>query len=262
MRQKSKIAILVAGLIVARMLAGFTAMAQNAGPPSLLEQLEAQYKVAKIAYASGKVTITEPGTLLVIQKAGILGVPPGNLYVALATFKDGSLNPPGKVATKMARKDARLLPVGEKIYATKVDVNPKKDKVTFRIIECDTCNGTARPSSYKADVLFEFPKGTLATASVPDVEDTIAKVFAIDKGASQTQAAQPAAPPVQPAAAPAQGLTDDDIIKMAQLKLPDSVIIAKIKSSACAFDTSVDGLSKLKQAGVSDAVLQAMVEKQ
>jgi hypothetical protein len=262
MRQRSEFAVLLIGLTVVVILATPIAGGQNPAPPSLKDQLEAQYKVAKIAYTSGKVTITEPGTLLVIQKAGILGVPPGNLYVALATFKDGSLNPPGKVATKMAGKDARLLPVGEKLYATKVDVNPKRDKVTFRIIECDTCNGTARPSSYKSDVLFEFPKGTLATASAPDVENTIAKVFAIGKGAPQTQAAQPAAPPVQPAAAPAQGLTDDDIIKMVQLKLPDSVIIAKIKSSACAFDTSVDGLSKLKQGGVSDAVLQAMVEKQ
>jgi hypothetical protein len=60
-----------------------------------------------------------------------------------------------------------------------------------------------------------------------------------------------------PGAAP---LTDDDVIKMVQMKFGDSVIVAKIKSSACKFDTSMDALGKLKAAGVSDAVMQAMVE--
>jgi hypothetical protein len=55
-------------------------------------------------------------------------------------------------------------------------------------------------------------------------------------------------------------LTNDDIIKMVQIKFGDSVIVAKIKSSPCKFDTSMDALTKLKAAGVSDAVLQAMME--
>jgi hypothetical protein len=55
-------------------------------------------------------------------------------------------------------------------------------------------------------------------------------------------------------------LTNDDIIKLVQAKLSDSVIIAKIKSSSTDFDTSPDALIKLKRAGVSDAVLQAIVE--
>lgn len=55
-------------------------------------------------------------------------------------------------------------------------------------------------------------------------------------------------------------LTNDDVIKMAQAKLPDGVIVAKIKTSSCKFDTSLDSLIKLKQAGISDAVMQAMTE--
>jgi len=62
----------------------------------------------------------------------------------------------------------------------------------------------------------------------------------------------------QEAAKPA--LTNDDVIKMVQVKLGDGVIIAKIKSSACKFDTGTDALIKLKQAGVSDSVMQAMTE--
>ncbi len=56
------------------------------------------------------------------------------------------------------------------------------------------------------------------------------------------------------------GLRNEDIIKLVQAKLPDSIVIAKIKSSSCNFDTTADGLIKLKQAGISDSVLQAMVE--
>jgi tetratricopeptide (TPR) repeat protein len=57
-----------------------------------------------------------------------------------------------------------------------------------------------------------------------------------------------------------QGLTNDDVIKLVQAKLPDSVILAKIKSSNSDFDTSPDALIKLKRAGVSDSLLQAIVE--
>src|SRR5260370_26581467 len=55
-------------------------------------------------------------------------------------------------------------------------------------------------------------------------------------------------------------LSNDEIINLVLAKMPDSVVLAKIKSSTCEFDTSSDALIKLKQAGVSDAALQAMVE--
>jgi hypothetical protein len=55
-------------------------------------------------------------------------------------------------------------------------------------------------------------------------------------------------------------LTNEDIVKLVKGKLPDAVIISKIKTSRCRFDTSPEALLKLKAEGVSDAVLQAMVE--
>jgi hypothetical protein len=83
--------------------------------------------------------------------------------------------------------------------------------------------------------------------------------------------AQAAKPPSQPAEgppaaqqgeAPAEVLTNSDVLKMAKVKLGDGIIINKIKTSACNFDTSVDALVKLKEAGVSDAVIQAMHDAQ
>jgi hypothetical protein len=55
-------------------------------------------------------------------------------------------------------------------------------------------------------------------------------------------------------------LTNAMVIKMVQANLGDSLVIAKIKNSPCQFDTSVEALLALKQSGVSEAVIQAMVE--
>ncbi len=59
--------------------------------------------------------------------------------------------------------------------------------------------------------------------------------------------------------APTQ-LTIDQIIQMAAAKLPDDVIIATIRKSGSKFDLTPDALIKLKNAGVSDAVLRAMMQ--
>ena len=248
MRQKSKFAILLIGLVVLGVLAAPMARTQNPAPPSLLEQLQAQYKLTKTAFNSGQLTVTEPGTVLVIQLAGIQGVPPGSLAMAPAIYKDGVLHPPGKKSDFGASilrgiskpgsqesgvSDARPLPAGEKVYVSKLDVNLKKDSIGFRIIECDSCNGVSQPSSYQGQVVFQFAKGSLANASVPDVEDTIAKVFAVDPGTAETPAAQPAGQPEQPAAAqqapeqppPAQiqlGQTIDQVV--AALGQPQKIV--------------------------------------
>jgi hypothetical protein len=54
-------------------------------------------------------------------------------------------------------------------------------------------------------------------------------------------------------------LRNQDIIKMVGVQLADEIIIASIKTSNCQFDTSADALIQLKQSGVSDAVLTAML---
>ena len=55
-------------------------------------------------------------------------------------------------------------------------------------------------------------------------------------------------------------LTNDDILKMAKVKMPDAIIITKLKTSKCRFDLKTDALVQLKSAGVSDAVIVAMME--
>ena len=54
-------------------------------------------------------------------------------------------------------------------------------------------------------------------------------------------------------------LNNDSVIVLQGLNLGDAVIISKIRTSKCNFDTSVDGLIKLKAGHVSDAVIQEML---
>jgi hypothetical protein len=62
-----------------------------------------------------------------------------------------------------------------------------------------------------------------------------------------------------PGSAAANVLQNQDVIKMVKARLDDAIIVAKIGSSKCHFDTSTDALIQLKQNGVSATVLKAMV---
>lgn len=55
-------------------------------------------------------------------------------------------------------------------------------------------------------------------------------------------------------------LTNQDVLVLAKAKLTPEVIVAKIKTSHCAFGVSPAELEELKAGGVSDAVIAAMVE--
>jgi hypothetical protein len=83
-----------------------------------------------------------------------------------------------------------LFAVGDKVYPMKIDVNLAKDSVTVGIVACDTCNKTDPPTYNKAQVVFEFPKGSLAAADATAVEKTIGQVLTIsDDDAQQDKAA-------------------------------------------------------------------------
>ena len=57
-----------------------------------------------------------------------------------------------------------------------------------------------------------------------------------------------------------QTLSNKDVVDLVKLGLAPDIITAKIKNSACAFDTSIPALQELKAVNVPDAVILAMVE--
>ena len=71
---------------------------------------------------------------------------------------------------------------------------------------------------------------------------------------------QDAAKNVQASDAAAAPLTNPDVLALLEAKLAPDVIVAKIKSARCDFDTSPTALQQLKAQGVADEVLVAMVE--
>jgi hypothetical protein len=216
---------------------------------SLDEQLAAQYKLAKIGSDSSGYSVVEKGTLLAIQKGGVLGVPYGDANVPPTKYENGTIKGPSGLAM-MGRKSimgkfgkeqtTHLFAVGDKVYPSKIEVNLAKDSVSLSIVACDTCNKTDPPTYNKAQVVFQFPKGTLATTSAGQVEDMIGQVLSIstddaqqgqgDQGGNQQQggdqgAQQQPAAQEQPAAEPQtieKGQTPDQV--EAALGKPDKIV--------------------------------------
>jgi hypothetical protein len=200
MIRKFKAIIPTAVLVTVAALAGRGLDAQDVPAAGLQSQLQVQYKLATTGTDASGVELLEPGTVLVVQKAGLLGVAPTSALLCAANYQDGSLQAPGGLCKTMVSNYSRYLEVGEKVYATKIAVDLKKEKISFTIIECDSCNGATQPSSYKSEVAFQYPKGYLEGAQVSQIEDVVSQVLAVDTGSTPAQQ-QTAMQPTTPAAA-------------------------------------------------------------
>ncbi|MBZ5598801.1 MAG: hypothetical protein LAN83_10795 [Acidobacteriia bacterium] len=203
MRKNIKIAVVVCALLLVG-IGPVGSSAQRAPAASLQDQLQAQYTLVKMGADSSGPAVVEPGTILVIQKGGILGVPYSDVTIVPTKYQDGTIHSPNNLVMKglgsMFKKanlnkqsDTRLFQVGERVYPSRIEVNAAADKVTLGIVACDACNNVNPPTFYKSDVVFQFAKGTLASASPSQIEDTIAQVFTIDdsgNGQQQNDAGQ------------------------------------------------------------------------
>ena len=177
------------GIMLCTIVASMSAQA-----PTLQEQLAAQYKVVKMGSDTSGYSVVDAGTLLAIQKGGILAVPYGDQNVLATKYEGGAIHAPNSLAL-MGRKSimgkfgkeqtTHLFAVGDKVYPMKIDVNVAKDTVTLGIVACDTCNKTDPPTYNKASVVFQFPKGSLASASAGGVEDVIGQVLTISSDDQQ-----------------------------------------------------------------------------
>lgn len=182
---------------------------------SLQEQLQAQYKLAKMGSDSSGYQVVEEGTVLAVQKGGILGLPYKSTIWPTATYQNGTVkastaaSAAGGKAKDWGSKlcglthkcpqtpdaasnetSTKLFKVGDKVYATKIDVKPDKDTVTLSIVSCDTCNKVDPPTYNKVNVIFQFPSGSLAKAQAGEVEDMIGQLLATsdDSGGGNQQA--------------------------------------------------------------------------
>jgi hypothetical protein len=192
MRQHSSIPVAAAILVTIVLVSVAGAQA-----PTLQEQLIAQYKLVKMGSDTSGYSVIDKGTLLEIKKGGILGVPYGDNNVPACHYENGSVKGPSGLALagrksimgKFGKEQStHLFASGDKVYPLKVDVNVAKDTVTLGIVACDTCNKTDPPTYNKAQVVFQFPKGSLANANAGSVEDTIGQLLAVTDDSQGDQA--------------------------------------------------------------------------
>jgi len=243
MGQRIQISIQVAALILAGIMPGLAAAQATV---SLADQLSAQYTMVKMGADSSGPAVVEAGTILVIQKGGILGVPYGDVSIVPTKYQDGKIQSPNSLMMKgighafskfgsSKQQTTHLFQVGEKVYPSRIDVNQASDKITLGIVACDACNNTNPPTFFKADLIFQFAKGYLATANPPQVMDIIAQVFTVDDsggqqdqgGAAQgNQGGQGGPPPANQPPPPPQtiqlGQTIDEVV--AAIGQPDKIV--------------------------------------
>lgn len=210
---RSDVLIRVLSLLIGWVLPWSVASAQTPPPASLEQQLRTDYKLVKTASDSGGLTVVQPGTVLVVQKGGILGVVPTNVIMCSAKYQDGSLKAPGGFCAAMIKDKSRFLNVGEKVYPSKINFNVAKERISLQIFECDSCNGVSEPSFLKSQVDFQFGKGYLEKASIGEIEDIISQVLPFEAvGEQPAPPGQPGdAPPAQPCTVEV-GQTADQVV--------------------------------------------------
>ncbi|MGA6984883.1 MAG: hypothetical protein WBZ01_02415 [Terriglobales bacterium] len=254
-----KLGALISGVVLLAVTI-FPLSLASAQAVSLQEQLAAQYKLVKMGSDTSGYSVVDAGTLLAVQKGGILAVPYSDKTILTTRYEGGTVHSPNAVAVQ-ARKalfghfsqtasegqSTHLFAKGDKVYPTKIDVNVAKDSVTLGIVACDTCNKTDPPTYNKAQVQFQFPAGSLANASAGQVEDVIGQLLSISSDDSQQGGDQgggqqagndqqgnnqqggdqggaqqaPAAPPAEPAQIE-KGQTPDQV--KAALGNPDKIV--------------------------------------
>src|SRR3989442_13159464 len=131
--------------------------------------------------------------------------------------------------------------------------------------------GVGVAESYSCKATFEFRENKLTGVSLMGThgsDRSLCKKFVKPLLGSDSnggnlaakRAAARATPTPSGSPVPQEVVTNADIVKLVSARLSDAVIIAKIKASKCTFDITTDALISMKEAGVSDAVIQAMTE--
>jgi hypothetical protein len=203
MLQHTRFEVLASLLVVTVALSSSAIGAEVPSSASLEQHLREKFKPSPRS-GDGNI-IRDQGTALIVQKAGIAGVPMGPAAFLPTNYKDGRLHPPSVVARAIipgVDPTVMSLPVGERVNLVKFGMNVKADTITFVVVSLDV----------RAAVVFHFPKGSLRSAEASQVDDVIGQVFSIDtsarniptqpsrmrEGGTEAPMAEPPPPPPPP----------------------------------------------------------------
>jgi hypothetical protein len=231
--------LFVVALIV--VLFGVTAAqvkSQTAGS-NVEDQLRSVYRVTRVG-TNGTV-VGQPGPVLAIQSDGIVAIPASYgpyYYNALKKGADHVKPSFLQRGGNTGASERRQLQVGEKVYI--VNVEFKDAEIDFSIQSCGGCDAAEVDSNnppYRARVAVEFDKKFLSTATIKQVQDTIAQVFQID--AAPTAVSHPGPSPTV-TTAPVTAQT---------LKLPSTY--ANVKTPSDHLQLNANNSFSLQEAGQS-----------
>ena len=200
---------IISGILIAASSALFPQAALNA--QALQQKLLAQYPLT--TPTADNTDIVTAGCVLTFKKRGLTASVITSSTAAGNSFKDkdSQIKPSAfsslrkfslPVVSNPASTETRTFVNGEKMFVTKIDVDPVKDTITFGLIS-DAYNDLR----YRANLRFDFPKGSLATADLPQVQPVLDQAIGVtppDSGA----AASPAVPAPAPAAPPTPAVTE------------------------------------------------------
>lgn len=165
--------------VVAFLLAVFAAtvtMAQSGNWKKALEQAleESVYQKSKVASLEIN-NVTEPGTVLVVQKEGIVADRSHAFGTFVTKVKDGQPVAPGGAGGFFSRSSSRVLNKGNRVYL--YDVAIRDDAILLSLLTCEMYdiqqNGKTEHTRLKSSVRFEFEKADLAAANPAELK----KVF-------------------------------------------------------------------------------------
>ena len=192
-------------------LAAAFSLAQAADSKATLEQqLESQYMLT--TPTADNTDIVTMGSVLILQKKGFSAGAAANRVATQNTYKDGQIKSGAATAMRRfgglpgisyipgvgaaagtaagAAGASRDFVNGEKLYVTRISVDRSKDAIAFDLIS-DSYGDSGR---YKGTLAFQFPKGTVTSADLAQVQPVIAQVFKIapadDQDAHKTAAQQ------------------------------------------------------------------------
>ncbi len=146
-------------------------------PDSVSAKLQAQY--ATLKFAPDKVTATQVGAILSVQKGGITASTAAELLPYSNTYKNGRFSHGFGKALLHNVSQLREIQPGDRVYITKLDI--KDSRVSLTVETCTACDGSISDfvDAHKAEVTFPFPKGFLESATFEQVQQMIDEVFTI-----------------------------------------------------------------------------------
>jgi tetratricopeptide (TPR) repeat protein len=178
----------------------------------------------------------------------------GGLKVAFKALKAGDIAQAYEISKKNLESCKNSTDIKEKVLAHayyNVGMMYFIQNDYDKAIEFFNESQKIRPGKIVTESISECNRAKALAEEMQKIDDKAA--FDIEKNANEAQQAEQEQI--------ANTMTNADIISLTEKKLPTNLIIQKIKTSSCNFDTSTEELVKLTNAGVSDDVILLMMEK-